>query len=86
MDGRQVDAEALLASGGLMAWPREPKPQLLLIKGALAEADLPLSAEAFMARFKGRKAVRDVPRLLATLERMGQVRAAGRGYTLLRAA
>lgn len=86
VDERQSNMEALLASGGLLAWPREPRPQLLLIKGALAEANLPLSADALAARFKGRKALQEVPRLLATLVRLGQVRDAGGGYTLLRAA
>jgi len=86
VDDRQSDVEALLAPALRVSWPREPRPQLWLIRGALAEASAPLSAEALAARFKGRKAALEVPRLLSALERQGQVRATGDGYTLLRAA
>jgi hypothetical protein len=57
-----------------------------LIKGALAEAEVPLSTDDLVARFKGRKATQEVPRLLAALERLGHVRMTGDGYTLLKAA
>jgi len=86
IDDRQLDVDDILLPTGRIPWPREPRPQLLLLKGALAEAEAPLSAEDLVARFKGRKAAVEVPRLLAALERTGQVRATGGGYTLLRAA
>jgi hypothetical protein len=86
VDDRQSDLEALLSPAVRVSWPRQPHPQLLLIRGALAEAAAPLSAESLAARFKGRKAAEEVPRLLSALERLGQVRATGDGYTLLRAA
>ena len=86
VDDRQSDVEDLLPPAERIPWPRQPRPQLLLIRGALAEASAPMSAEALAARFRGRKAAQEVPRLLHALERLGQVRATGDGYTLLRAA
>lgn len=86
VDDRQIDLEEVLNPTERIAWPRQPLPQLLLIKGALTEAEQPLSTVALIARFKGRKAAQDVPRLLIALERMGQVRAVGDGYMLLRVA
>jgi len=86
VDDLQSDVEDLLSPALRISWPRQARPQLLLIRGALAEAAAPLSAEALAARFKGRKAAQEVPRLLSALERLGQVRATGDGYTLLRAA
>ena len=67
-------------------WPREPRLQVLAIKGALAEA-APLTPSDLAARFKGRAAATEVPRLLAVLQKGGQVRRSPDGaYALLRAA
>ena len=67
-------------------WPREPRLQVLAIKGALAEA-APLTPVELAARFKGRAASAEVPRLLAVLQKGGQVRRGPDGaYALLRAA
>jgi hypothetical protein len=86
VDDRQSAIDSLLTPPVRVPWPREVRRQLLLIRGALAEADAPLSAAILAAQFRGRKAAQEMPRLLSTLERLGQVRATGVGYTLLRAA
>jgi hypothetical protein len=69
------------------AWPKDTRAQVLAIKGVLAEAASPLPVDALAACFKGRGAGKDVHRLIAVLQRDGQVRRApDGGYALLRAA
>jgi len=68
-------------------WPKDGRAQVLSIKGALAEAPAPLTPDALAARFRGRSAAADIRRLVAVLQRDGQVRRAADGsYSLLRAA
>jgi hypothetical protein len=86
IDDRQADIEDLLPPVGRIPWPREPRPQLMLIRGALAEAGAPVSARALAGHFKGRKAAAEVRRLLDVLVGLGEARATGDGYTLLRVA
>ncbi|MEO8811279.1 MAG: hypothetical protein ABI376_00005, partial [Caulobacteraceae bacterium] len=73
------------APAGAAPWPKDARTQVLAIKGLLAEGDADPAALA--ARFKGRAAAADIRRLLAVLQRDGQVRRAADGsYGLLRAA
>lgn len=67
-------------------WPAEARAKLLMLRGALAEAPAPQTAAALAARFSGRGVAPEIARLLAALQRDGQVRAGPRGYELLRAA
>jgi len=68
-------------------WPKDGRAQVLALKGALAEAPAPLAPAALAARFKGRRAGPDIARLMAVLQRDGQVRRAPDGaFALLRAA
>jgi len=79
--------ETTAPPAGQAAWPKDTRAQVLAIKGALAEASVPLPVEALAARFKGRGAGKDVQRLIAVLQRDGQVRrSTDGGYALLRAA
>ncbi|MGI8841996.1 MAG: DNA methyltransferase, partial [Caulobacteraceae bacterium] len=67
-------------------WPAKRRDQVLALKGALAEAPGPLTPAALAARFKGRRAAPDIARLIAVLERDGQVRrGSDGGASLLRA-
>jgi len=75
------------APTGRAPWPKDGRAQVLTIKGALAEAPAPLTPDALAARFRGRAAAADIRRLVAVLQRDGQVRRAADGsYSLLRAA
>ena len=77
----QIAPPAALAT----PWPKDPRGQVLSIKGALAEA--PSTTEAVVAQFKGRGAAADIRRLLGVLQRDGQIRRAPDGkFSLLRAA
>jgi hypothetical protein len=70
---------------GATPWPKNPRGQVLAIKGALAEA--PCATATLIAQFKGRTAAADIRRLLGVLQRDGQIRRAPDGtYSLLRAA
>jgi hypothetical protein len=78
---------AAAVPAGRLRWPPDPRAQVLLIKGALADAPAPLTLDALAARFQGRRPAADVRRLIAVLQRDGQVRrGADGGFSLLRAA
>ena len=84
--GDLIDAAFPAPGIAVAPWPKNARAQVLAIKGALAEA-APLAPDALSARFKGRAAGADVRRLLAVLQRDGQVRRGVDGrYALLRAA
>jgi len=70
---------------GATPWPKDPRGQVLAIKGALAER--PCTVDALAAQFKGRAAAADIRRLVGVLQRDGQIRRAPDGiFSLLRAA
>ncbi len=72
-------------AGAATPWPKNPRGQVLAIKGALAEG--PSTTAAIVAQFKGKGAAVDIRRLLAVLQRDGQIRRSPDAtYSLLRAA
>ena len=75
-----------IAAADRIKWPADDRSRLMMIRGALAEANAPQMPEAITARFKGRGVGSEVSRLLSTLERDGQVRRSTNGFSLLRAA